>query len=90
MNNTLNYALECDLNDQLKEFREEFLFPPHHQTNDSNQSDVTTVKSNDSKCIYLCGNSLGLQPKGNRKFTHSNQLPLCNLCYVTVQVCKDI
>ena len=57
MNNTLSYALDCDAKDSLKEFREEFLFP---SANGSEQFESTS----NSKSIYLCGNSLGLQPKG--------------------------
>ena len=44
--NTLSFALETDKNDPLKHFRNQFLFPQH----------------NDKPTIYLCGNSLGLQP----------------------------
>ncbi len=46
--NTLSYARELDKQDPLKQFRSEFHFPQHQGSN----------------CIYLCGNSLGLQPKG--------------------------
>jgi kynureninase len=46
------YALELDLNDPLKSFKEQFLFP--------------TVDG--KKSIYFCGNSLGLQPKSVKKY----------------------
>ena len=45
--NTLAFATKQDELDPLRKFRNEFLFPKH--------------KENDF--IYLCGNSLGLQPK---------------------------
>jgi len=45
--NTLAFASKQDAQDPLRRFRNEFLFPKH--------------KENDF--IYLCGNSLGLQPK---------------------------
>ncbi|WP_231424419.1 MULTISPECIES: kynureninase [Pedobacter] len=45
--NTLAFANELDERDELKDFRSQFLFPKH-----KNKS-----------FIYLCGNSLGLQPK---------------------------
>ncbi len=48
LKNTLSYARELDAQDPLKDFRKEFYFPQH----------------NGEDCIYLCGNSLGLQPKG--------------------------
>ncbi|MFB9844438.1 kynureninase [Mucilaginibacter ginsenosidivorans] len=45
--NTLEFAEALDAQDELKAFRKEFLIPQH--------------EGND--VIYLCGNSLGLQPK---------------------------
>ena len=45
--NSLNFALELDKNDALSPFRKEFLFPK----NEKGEAQV-----------YLCGNSLGLQP----------------------------
>ncbi|RZK56530.1 MAG: kynureninase [Pedobacter sp.] len=45
--NNLAYAKALDSNDPLKELRNEYLFP----------------KQNGKPFIYLCGNSLGLQPK---------------------------
>lgn len=45
--NTLSFARQQDEADQLHHFRSQFLFPQHHGKD----------------FIYLCGNSLGLQPK---------------------------
>ncbi|RBQ03204.1 kynureninase [Pedobacter miscanthi] len=45
--NTLSFAKALDEADQLRHFRSQFLFPNH----------------NGKDYIYLCGNSLGLQPK---------------------------
>ncbi len=45
--NTLECAKELDANDSLKDFREKFFIPQH----------------NGKDCIYLTGNSLGLQAK---------------------------
>lgn len=50
--NTLDFAKTQDQNDPLKSYREKFHIPQH----DGND------------CIYLVGNSLGLQPKQTRKF----------------------
>ncbi len=50
--NTLEFALQMDEQDSLKDFRSKFLFPQH------NGRDV----------IYLCGNSLGLQPKSASQY----------------------
>lgn len=49
---TLAEARKLDQKDPLKKFRGEFIFP----------------KLKGKTCIYLCGNSLGLQPKGTRKY----------------------
>src|ERR1700744_661395 len=50
--NSLEFAQKLDGQDELKHFRDEFLVPQH------NGKDV----------IYLCGNSLGLQPKNVEKY----------------------
>jgi len=49
--NTRSFAAEMDEQDPLHILREEFLFPQH----------------NGKPFIYLCGNSLGLQPKSARE-----------------------
>jgi kynureninase len=48
---TLEYAQKLDQEDRLAKFRGEFHFP---------------VQDNGEPFVYLCGNSLGLQPKGVR------------------------
>lgn len=45
---SLKFAQQCDRDDSLRHFRNEFVQP---------------AGRNDLDCIYLCGNSLGLQPK---------------------------
>jgi kynureninase len=45
--NTLAFAQQLDENDELKDFRNHFYFPQHEGRD----------------CIYLTGNSLGLQPR---------------------------
>lgn len=49
--NNLPFAQTLDLRDPLKEMRNEYLFPQH----------------NGKEFIYLCGNSLGLQPKAAKE-----------------------
>ncbi|UEG51522.1 kynureninase [Mucilaginibacter daejeonensis] len=49
--NSAHFALELDAKDELNSFRERFLIPQH------NGKDI----------IYLCGNSLGLQPKAAKQ-----------------------
>lgn len=47
-NTERSFAQQFDQQDPLKDFRQEYLFP-QHQGRD---------------CLYFCGNSLGIQPKG--------------------------
>ena len=49
--NTLSFAREMDEKDSLKSFRQKFHLP---------------LQKNGEPFIYLCGNSLGLQPKSTR------------------------
>jgi len=49
--NTLSFAKHTDENDPLKSFRQKFHLP---------------IQKNGEPFIYLCGNSLGLQPKSTR------------------------
>ncbi len=53
--NTLAFAEDLDASDELKHFRNEFLFPQHENKN----------------AIYLCGNSLGLQPVNTTNYISS-------------------
>ncbi|RZJ91287.1 MAG: kynureninase [Chryseobacterium sp.] len=55
LENTLAFAKEQDKKDELKHFRDQFLFP----------------KYQDKSFIYLCGNSLGLQPKVAKEVINS-------------------
>ena len=50
--NTREFAQQLDVQDELKSYRNEFIFPQH------NGKDV----------IYFTGNSLGLQPKRTKKY----------------------
>lgn len=52
-NNSLNFATQLDKEDILHSFREKFHIPK-----DENGKEV----------VYLCGNSLGLQPKATREY----------------------
>lgn len=51
--NTIEFALELDAKDELKKYREEFHIP---------------LQKSGEEHIYMCGNSLGLQPKRTKKF----------------------
>ena len=51
--NTAEFALELDAEDELKDYRNEFHIPS---------------QKNGDEHIYMCGNSLGLQPKRTKEF----------------------
>ncbi|MGB0788293.1 MAG: kynureninase [Marinirhabdus sp.] len=53
MRDSLQFARQCDLDDSLSHFREQFYFPKDE---------------NGKNLIYLCGNSLGLQPKTAQQY----------------------
>lgn len=61
--NTLAFARQMDKTDPLREFRKQFFIP----------------KVNGSEAIYLCGNSLGLQPKTAAEFIHQELYDWKNL-----------
>lgn len=52
-NNTLDFAIELDSKDELRSYRNEFHIP---------------LQKNGEKYVYMCGNSLGLQPKRTKIF----------------------
>ncbi|KAL4797139.1 kynureninase 1 [Aspergillus venezuelensis] len=66
---TKEYAASLDAQDPLHHFREEFIIPStkdlKRKTLDPSQA---SDDSSDARCIYLCGNSLGLQPHNTRKY----------------------
>ena len=51
--NTANFALELDAKDELRNYRNEFHIP---------------LQKNGDPHVYMCGNSLGLQPKRTKQF----------------------
>ncbi|MFT6937387.1 MAG: kynureninase, partial [Saprospiraceae bacterium] len=53
MQNTLQYAKQQDEKDPLRSYREQFHLP---------------MQANGKPYVYLCGNSLGLQPKSTAKY----------------------
>lgn len=51
--NSADFAKQLDLEDPLKSYRDQFLFP---------------LQKNGDPCVYLVGNSLGLQPKNAQAY----------------------
>ncbi|CAK3912472.1 Kynureninase [Lecanosticta acicola] len=65
-----SHAHALDHADPLREFRDAFLIPsPAQLASTSNNVNVNVNGSgSDEKAVYLCGNSLGLQPTLTRKY----------------------
>ncbi len=61
--NTLEFAQQLDAKDELKAYRNEFIFPQHNHKN----------------VIYFTGNSLGLQPKRTQKYVEEVMADWANL-----------
>lgn len=61
--NTREFAQKLDAQDELKNYRNEFIFPQHNGKN----------------VIYFTGNSLGLQPKRTLKYVHEVMNDWANL-----------
>lgn len=61
--NTLEFAQQLDAQDELKAYRNEFIFPQHNNKN----------------VIYFTGNSLGLQPKRAKKYVDDVMADWANL-----------
>lgn len=62
--NTLEFAKELDANDPLQKYRQEFHIP---------------LQKNGDEHIYLCGNSLGLQPKRTQEYIQQELTDWANL-----------
>ncbi|KAG4027709.1 hypothetical protein MFRU_027g00020 [Monilinia fructicola] len=62
--NNREYAVSQDAEDPLRRFRSEFLIP---STADLQARTLSSLESQSSSpgdpCVYLCGNSLGIQPR---------------------------
>ncbi|KAF4550904.1 Kynureninase-like protein 1 [Elsinoe fawcettii] len=65
------YATEIDAKDTLRQFRQQYIIPTRGQLKRRNLEAVDEpIKDADIKpCTYLCGNSLGLQPKLVSQYT---------------------
>ncbi|OQD75411.1 hypothetical protein PENDEC_c007G04740 [Penicillium decumbens] len=66
---TREYAEALDAQDPLHQFRDEFIIPSKNDLKrkvlaEGNGHD----EASDSTCIYLCGNSLGVQPRSTRRY----------------------
>lgn len=66
------YALQQDANDPLKHLRDEFNIPTRGDLKRKRAKDTPDSSGeNELPSTYLCGNSLGLQPKRTREYIDS-------------------
>ncbi|TLD37545.1 Haloacid dehalogenase [Venturia nashicola] len=69
---TEEYALQQDAIDPLKHLRDEFNIPSRGDLKRKRSKDNSDSSGeNGLPCTYLCGNSLGLQPKRTREYIDS-------------------
>ncbi|PWY73681.1 kynureninase [Aspergillus heteromorphus CBS 117.55] len=65
---TKGYAESLDAQDPLRHFRQEFLIPSKVDLTRKSLATDGSNEESDPRCIYLCGNSLGVQPRNTRKY----------------------
>ena len=63
------YAEYLDSQDSLRDFRRDFLIPSKSDLR--RKTLAKFAEDNSEECVYLCGNSLGLQPRRTRERIHS-------------------
>ncbi|KAI9673088.1 MAG: Kynureninase (L-kynurenine hydrolase) [Trizodia sp. TS-e1964] len=57
------YALALDAKDPLRHYQAEFIIPSKSALTSSTLKSSVEANASGERCIYLCGNSLGLQPR---------------------------
>ncbi|RAO70208.1 uncharacterized protein BHQ10_006220 [Talaromyces amestolkiae] len=62
------YAEALDERDPLRSYRDQFIIPSKKDLLRKRLADTEGDDESDPRCTYLCGNSLGLQPKNLRKY----------------------
>lgn len=66
--NSRGYAKQQDEDDPLRQFRKRFLIPSKANLASKGLQPKSSERGHDQDSIYLCGNSLGLQPDLTRKY----------------------
>lgn len=64
---SLEYAQRMDFEDPLQRFRSEFIIPSVSDLTRKTLAAIDGEAPSAEPCIYLCGNSLGLQPRRTRR-----------------------
>ncbi|CAG8375046.1 unnamed protein product [Penicillium salamii] len=62
------YAEALDAQDPLRSFRDEFIIPSKKDLKRKTLAAEDDNETSDPKSIYLCGNSLGVQPRSTQKY----------------------
>ncbi|KAJ5896338.1 uncharacterized protein N7473_005737 [Penicillium subrubescens] len=66
---TREYAEALDAQDPLHQFRDEFIIPSKQDLKRKIlAADQSYDEASDARSIYLCGNSLGVQPRSTRRY----------------------
>lgn len=65
------YAQTLDEKDALRSLRDEFRVPTKGELRKKSVSQDDATAEDSTPCTYLCGNSLGLQPKRTRSYIES-------------------
>ena len=76
---TKEYAKSLDEKDPLRHFRDQFIIPTRADLKrktlskqQEQQTDAVTNDTDSQECTYLCGNSLGLQPKSLQRYVSAS------------------
>ncbi|KAJ5725559.1 Kynureninase [Penicillium malachiteum] len=68
---TREYAAALDEKDPLRHFRDEFIIPSKKDLKRTTLvagASAESDEASDDRCIYFCGNSLGVQPRSTRSY----------------------
>jgi kynureninase len=66
-----NYAQKRDEQDPLSRLRDDFIIPRKSDVKSNTIRRKSDGGEEDESCVYLCGNSLGLQPKRTREYMNT-------------------
>ena len=58
------FAIKLDASELWPTYRDKFFYP---KIKDLPKTDLDLVEDPNEECVYLCGNSLGLQPRLSRE-----------------------
>src|SRR5579883_1316470 len=77
--NSEAFAKQLDADDELAKFRQEFFMPTRESIAMKIERQSEPAQPPGEPCIYLAGNSLGLQPKSTRRYIDEELVDWANL-----------